>query len=1032
MMRNSRHVVSVLVCVLILALFAVEHAQAARYVALHSGSSEDPAAWIFYGDEILTGHSDLKDVVADAIGRTSSDSEKITIFMVGGTDWANSGTILDVSKRSFTIQGLSTGTDPDPLNVTINGMIEVYGPTSSNLATLTGLRITGGGTTNVNIYNTANVIMERCYVTGGGGLGIQCVGSVLTLKSCSISHNPGDGIKIAGLSFVSLLNCTVMKNGGDGVDSTTVSSPPNSVKLINTVFHRNGGYGVNNGSAPAVEKNGVYFQYNTLGNATFALDPAEDKPPEPAVDPYIEETEWGELRNVPHAAHPLYDKGVVSSVVRDFEDQSRTSTPDIGADEFVSAGGGGAWTGCWVFETVSGFYTPYLGRELQGGQIRVRLNFVGTAPYSLSAFVVPIHTFGNVGPINPELSHRIVLNRLDPAGTSRSWALFEFPVGIQSLRPPEKGVWPKLLGSGDPGIQLDGLGLVYLVKGAPTSSPYIPPLPVPGQYFIFDTIAPRLDVSDTGLGPGSFITAGDSNDVFKTGSAEAHGSNTSGQPQGETPVPVDQGSIKSQPGGKGAHAFFNVFSDFVRNIKGNFEDFLTFKLNAPIVDPSEWGQYVSGFEPNLLGTVLGPVVIGGMDNPLIDQMLPAWWDFGNGNQGRLNGVEMKLEFVPVSGIDASAYFLDPIWHGIRGEWTIGDLATTGIDYKPGTTHFMLRFGGTDRAGNRTEEFLDPYHLWWMADEVNTRISPNREGRDVVNPTFSWKLDRDEKPNSTGEPYTLFTYGLWELVDPDTGVYTELVPLTKWSTKTSLGTEFDWSALENKDVLLVVLGMDEAGNVEPWPEEELDWDQGSNVIDVLGTSGDNWQRFYVSGPEPALDTSIVGDFWRDQRNNPQAHPDDPEFDGWRQSNETRLGALHLISQHPNTDNFGVAVKFTVRVKGDANMVEWELVRNGKEGLTETLADSVERPAGRDSVDIYLPIVAFDWSFAPAWLDPEAPRLDSPGQITQYVFRAWAVVDSTGDADLTPANYFFKIVPSTARYIAAPDSADDQPIKVFERQ
>jgi hypothetical protein len=223
-------------------------------------------------------------------------------------------------------------------------------------------------------------------------------------------------------------------------------------------------------------------------------------------------------------------------------------------------------------------------------------------------------------------------------------------------------------------------------------------------------------------------------------------------------------------------------------------------------------------------------------------------------------------------------------------------------------------------------------------------------------------------------------------------------------------------------------MDEAGNVAPWPTDQLGATETVTVQpDFQGVlQGRNWKRFFVPGRSSVVDTTLAVDF----------RYDNPDFD---------LGAVTII-EYPADVNRKILGYFDVgAVTGELAPDEissvFVLVELEQEGQ---LVFRIGLPAtGQSTVRVTLPA---DARTAPGnrvdltqigetEIVPGASfTLGSPTAVVNYAFRANTVVVYTNGyvlKDTSPANFSFKVVPkSIEQYLES--SGGQQPIKVFERE
>ena len=84
-----------------------------------------------------------------------------------------------------------------------------------------------------------------------------------------------------------------------------------------------------------------------------------------------------------------------------------------------------------------------------------------------------------------------------------------------------------------------------------------------------------------------------------------------------------------------------------------------------------------------------------------------------------------------------------------------------------------------------------------------------------------------------------------------------------------------------------MSIDEAGNAERWPFDELTNDGGGQV-NVIGvqSGGGNWRRFYYPSAASEIDTEVTPFFWHDRQ------PSDNQSTG-----EVTFGAQTVIPLPP---------------------------------------------------------------------------------------------------------------------------------------
>ncbi|HIJ64955.1 MAG TPA: hypothetical protein HPP77_03310 [Candidatus Hydrogenedentes bacterium] len=378
---------------------------------------------------------------------------------------------------------------------------------------------------------------------------------------------------------------------------------------------------------------------------------------------------------------------------------------------------------------------------------------------------------------------------------------------------------------------------------------------------------------------------------------------------------------------------------------------------------------------------------------------------------------------------------------------------------PGTSDFHLpvQFRGIDRAGNVSNDNVGTLHIWWLLD-TGARLWPNLEGKEVRMPAFTWELERPALVEMDSPPLPIFTYRMYASdayagdLDPgdgllkywyvdDPGVAPRLYNWSDWDTTTRLDyeTDFENTGLTElyggKWILLVLIGADEAGNVEPWPAGLIL--NGDGSVTVNASSGANWQRFKLLGAGEEVDTTLTATFWHN------ASPYNNTID----TGEESFGAATIVP-FPEDPNVRVEVKFRIGLllpegvnfsdPGVDPRVEWALYENA------TLLDSAVINTLQTTVTIQLP----EDSAAVALLGDDNPDPDQREPVT-YVFNAKTIADintdGTDEKDATPASYQFVVVPAAhagdygtgdtggvGAFVDPKDSPDSQPVKRVEHE
>ncbi len=375
--------------------------------------------------------------------------------------------------------------------------------------------------------------------------------------------------------------------------------------------------------------------------------------------------------------------------------------------------------------------------------------------------------------------------------------------------------------------------------------------------------------------------------------------------------------------------------------------------------------------------------------------------------------------------------------GLSARWSFLDVANSaeGIPYSYAPLQTGMRFVAKDRAGNGMESDTAPLNLYWMTGRPapQTRISQNLEGqtfspRDL---SVSWRIERNNAPEVAGtQPRPAFVYRFWELV---TGVMAPGVPQgpyqaitdlggngingwSSWTSDTVLSTAVLESLLQakpNRWLLLTVFGVDEAGNVDPWPANELGVDAAGRVYTVSGvSSGRNWCRFRLG---EGVDTQVL---WNLERLTP-----DP----------TTFGAATLVPYRKDDDLQATFTLNGVFPNGPhVHRVQWELSSN---------PESLPKPPGINGV------VNAGGQYVVGKLGNEYLKVDTRplGTTVTYVLRATAFLDENGNAtldtdevaDTSPATVQFTVVKSASGtkvgvpdYTRRPRDTDEQPVRMHE--
>ena len=439
------------------------------------------------------------------------------------------------------------------------------------------------------------------------------------------------------------------------------------------------------------------------------------------------------------------------------------------------------------------------------------------------------------------------------------------------------------------------------------------------------------------------------------------------------------------------------------------------------------GRFVAGADASaVVASILPGVIVSG--------------DYKN-NEGFVRTEPTTITYHQNNALDARWDITGLDWDVIRAAYE------SGREF-----HLAVRFRAEDRAGNVAErEFLlDPLHVWWMLQmQTKYEVSPG-ERSETNRPQFRWAPDRAFDPATYDGPrpgYIWRIYATSPTGPADENVYEgKYIPVTiwsPWSTNRQLDPLAFYDALRNAGwdvdnaefwVLLVVLGCDEAGNVEPWPVVIPDGHPGAGLplfdspdvaVDFTVSAGGlglrrsewavrlpNWQRFRWSGvPKP--DTLVKPTYWYGDANGTLS-----EADG-----DVNLGSNpHIVIPPPDSARPNVEADFLIEgVYTGANQhllrIVWELLEEGSRVRWGVSSSALER------VEIY---------------DGQPPfTLGDPNrrQVRHYVFRAAAFIDENSNGqydqgeriDPTWANITFVVTPF---HMDPKVDSDKQPIKSME--
>lgn len=365
-----------------------------------------------------------------------------------------------------------------------------------------------------------------------------------------------------------------------------------------------------------------------------------------------------------------------------------------------------------------------------------------------------------------------------------------------------------------------------------------------------------------------------------------------GVQQKEKAIPAGGGSMSRPPNGVGPHLFFNTGAVVTPTAAPTP---LHFGVTATFEDRGPEGAetvMVSGFNPALTGTVTGPASrILRNDGPVADRLPqpPLWlFDAGYGSAIRADDA-FRATFTATDddGDWAGSYeVLGATWESVDETGTpsipwerVGNAAGNMAGPFANAWHVAVRFSAEDVAGNRTEQdvLLDPLHLWWFITTGATLQPGNDQRFAPESLVFSWQLQRALEPEDAAKRDVppLFAFRLYENVSAPQSRAGRYEPVawreggsgpagwSAWRAWTGASPNYflDQGIVENYSgrwLMLVVLGIDEAGNVQPWP---FAGDPNGLVL-YDHDGGPSWVRFYIEPSETAVTLGLNATFWWD--------------------------------------------------------------------------------------------------------------------------------------------------------------------------
>lgn len=348
---------------------------------------------------------------------------------------------------------------------------------------------------------------------------------------------------------------------------------------------------------------------------------------------------------------------------------------------------------------------------------------------------------------------------------------------------------------------------------------------------------------------------------------------------------------------------------------------------------------------------------------------------------------------------------------ISATWTMSGL--TPIPSQ--TWRLRAQFVGEDLALNETsnantslsayQTLFDPLQLWWMYDVSSTLTGPST-CEAAPAPFFNVGL-MGQRPTHTGQPFPAFTYKLYTSA-ACAGPYVDSgIPWSNWTLATSIDllndlTPAQEAALANSYVMIVSLGADEAGNVEP-----LRFNPEDPALDVNNLPP-NAKTFLFTNQQPA-DTNVGLEIWVDLDGNGVIDGGEPTF-----------GDNPIVPYDPRlAARYAVSVNASGSVAGPFNVL-WSFHEDGVQTRTSPIGPF------QSNSDVIATVTPN--SIVPA---NNGGKLGNPNAAVTYLFTAAAFyIDGTGNTiyDPTPASAYFVVVPAgVGDFVLSPEDTNKQPIK-----
>ncbi len=961
------------------------------------------------------------------------------------------GNNIDVTVEGVTLRGGTRGVwlSGIGVSVAVNRCLLL-----SN--SLTGLSVTA--TTGLN-----QALIVNSYL-GGNGTGVRLSGpnSRAAIVFCTFRYNAAAGIAIEDRATARVFNTVLYENQGF-TDEITLSGGGNIVGRNNYVPNK----AAPNVSAlsPVFDSSDFPPDFDDGGSAPW---------PGKILDTSALQSKGASTANLSLQLKDFpfsLGKYVSSDLELTPRPMPSSSAPDIGADEAPDSD---APLVQWYYCSVTQPDSPNEG--VVGNKVRAELRFYGMDPPD-EVYWIPQ---GGEPTLRDRQALRRTINVGGGVAVYESPAIFS--TVLQDRDASGNPIVPSGDGNPTQGdLIADGHAYIHVLS-IPDDSEKIVGQAKIGRHFLVDTIPPRLLIEQpiTAQTPvlaadkpviwaqggpfGAWSGAIDPATHPFLASIPLVTQWRQVEPSALPYAPWDDGFISSTPGSSnGPQVFFN------QNSRSNADTTvqpLLAHLAMTFVDPpvrDAGGNDISGVDYLLPGlTTRAPSGFNPAGGGVLTGEETGLANLATNTQAgliRVAGQDIAAQvaythqtqmsgpyetFVP--GLDGAADSKAPAPNRMLfAEWSFsGGIADAGQ-----SVHLGVRFDAKDRAGNWLSASpskggsgeLDPAHLWWMVGDTKpqARIVQNIEGQtlDPSKLTVSWTLDRSEDPQITGpQPTPLYAYRLWvyndawDTSDAPDGPYVPL-PLTagrwaSWSawdtTRGLLASDFQdliaKTAIRGKWMLLTVVGMDEAGNVDPLTETqpggaELQCPSADGPITVIRPGlGRNWRRFQLGD---VVDTTVSYSFWNEDRSFGAATLLPHVID------RNLHGAFRVNGIFP--DSSGIRV-IDCALYQDGNLTWTGSATWTYEESSQTWTASVAGSGGVSPVAVSVGALSVEFS-----------GLGNPNRVVTYVFQATARVGAGNPIDPTPARVQFTVTPAgpggtVQDYVKPPHAPDDQPITVHE--